>query len=211
MKPNDRVQWIYTSRDNEELARRYDSWANTYDKDLDEACGWIGPQRAVELFARWVPRHARVLDAGAGTGLVGQVLADCGYADIVAGDLSTGMLEKARQKSVYRGFHLMVLGEPLDFESNAFDAIISVGVLTRGHAPPSAFDELLRITKPGGHIVFALRTDVYAQDGFKGKQTELERMNAWVPAAVGDPFQPMPRGEPDVWHRVWVYRVIADS
>ena len=209
MKPGKRVKWIYTSRDNDELARRYDAWAKSYDSDLDDAYGWIGPQQAAEVFSRMVPRHARILDAGAGTGLVGQALAVCGYTDIAAGDLSVGMLEEARRKKVYRDFHQMVLGEPLAFEKDAYDAIISVGVLTLGHAPPSAFDELIRITAPGGHIVFSLRTDVYAQNGFREKQTELEQAQAWALVAMSEAFQPMPKGEPDVWHRVWAYRVNA--
>jgi len=207
MKPDERVQWIYSSRDNDELARRYDRWAKSYDNDLGEAYGWIGPQRAAELFSRWVPRPARILDAGAGTGLVGQALAACGYTDIAAGDLSIGMLDEARRKKVYRDFHQIVLGEPLTFESDAFGAIISVGVLTLGHAPPSALVELIRITKPGGHIIFTLRTDVFVQNGFKEKQADLEQSRAWVLEEVSDPFRPMPKGEPDVWHQIWAYRV----
>ena len=58
----------------------------------------------------------------------------------------------------------MTLGDKLDYETGEFDAVISVGVFTLGHAPSSSFDELIRITKSGGHIVFSLRTDVY-QDG----------------------------------------------
>ena len=149
MKGHDRVQWIYSSKDNEELEERYDQWAKDYDTDLDEEFGWLGPQRAVDFFTRYVPREARVLDAGAGTGLVGELLAKQGYNDLVAMDLSAGMLEEARRKNVYREFHQMVMGETLDFSTDSFDALISVGVLTVGHAPASSLDELVRITKPG--------------------------------------------------------------
>ncbi len=207
MDRRDRVKWIYSSKDNRDLAARYDQWAATYDSDLHEAFGWIGPQRAVAVFSELVPRQARVLDAGAGTGLVGQALAACGYENIAAADLSTGMLEEARKKNVYREFHRIVMGEPLDFESEIFDAIISVGVLTVGHAPPSAFDELIRITSPGGHIVFTLRTDVYENNGFREKQERLEQARKWRLTEVSQPFRPMPDGEPDVIHRVWVYQV----
>ena len=47
-----RVQWVYSSRDNKELTERYDQWAKDYDADLDEGFGWLGPQRAVEFFTR---------------------------------------------------------------------------------------------------------------------------------------------------------------
>ena len=91
--------------------------------------------------------------------------------------------------------------------TGAFDAVISVGVFTLGHAPASAFDELARITKPGGHIIFSLRTDMYEEGGFKEKQAAMESAGAWKLAQVTDPFQPLPKGEPEVLHQIWVYQV----
>ena len=208
MERRDRVQWIYSSQDNRELAERYDQWAVDYDADLDEEFGWLGPQRAVDFFVRHVPKEARVLDAGAGTGLVGRLLAERGYGNLVAMDLSLGMLDEAKKKNAYREFHQMVMGEPLGFESDSFDGIISVGVLTVGHAPASSFDELVRITRPGGYIAFSLRPDVYRDSGFKQKQDSLEAEGKWKLAEVSEEFQPLPKGEPEVYHQVWVYRVV---
>ena len=209
MDRKDRVQWIYSSKDNKELAERYDWWAKNYDTDLDEGFGWLGPQMAVEFLARYVPKEARILDAGAGTGLVGKLLAKQGYTELVAMDLSLGMLEEARTKNVYREYHQMVMGEPLDYTTDSFDAVISVGVLTVGHAPASSLDELVRITKPGGHIVFSLRPDVYKDSGFKEKQDALEAEGKWQLVEVSEEFQPLPKGEPDVYHQVWVYQVTS--
>jgi SAM-dependent methyltransferase len=207
MERRDKVKWIYTSKDDAELAERYDRWASDYDADLDEEFGWIGPTRAADLFSRLVPRDAKVLDAGAGTGLVGQALALRGYTKLVAGDLSAGMLNEARTKGVYSEFHQIVLGQDLVFETDSFDAVISVGVLTVGHAPASSLDELVRVTRPGGHIVFTLRPDVHVTAGFKEKQESLENAGKWDLAEVSDEFQPMPKGEPEVSHRIWAYRV----
>lgn len=203
-----KVQWIYASRDNKELESRYNQWAKDYDSDLEKGFGWLGPQRAVEFFSRYVNKGARILDAGAGTGLVGKLLAEQGYKDIVAMDMSPGMLEEARKKNAYRAFYRMVMGEVLDFPSASFDAAISIGVLTVGHAPASSLDELVRIIKPGGHIVFSLRPDVYRDNGFKEKQDTLETDGMWKLAEVSKQFQPMPKGEPEVYHQVWVYQVI---
>ncbi len=205
--PLERVKWIYASSDNKELAERYDQWAKDYDADLNEAFGWIGPQRAVEFLSRYAAKDAKILDAGVGTGLVGQILAKLGYTDLTAMDLSKGMLEVARAKGVYREFHQMMMGAPLDYATGFFDAVISVGVLTVGHAPANSFDELIRITKPGGHIVFSLRPDVYTDNGFKEKQDSLESEGKWRRVAVSEEFQPLPKGEPDVYHQVWVYQV----
>jgi len=207
MDRRNRVQWIYSSKDNKELAERYDQWARDYDVDLDEEFGWLGPQQAVEYFMRYVPREARILDAGAGTGLVGTLLAKQGYKNIVAMDLSQGMLDEAKEKNAYREFHQMVMGETLDYATDSFDAVISVGVLTVGHAPASSFDELIRITKPGGYIIFSLRPDVYRDSGFKEKQDSLEAEGNWKLAEASEEFQPLPKGEPEVYHQVWIYQV----
>ena len=104
----------------------------------------------------------------------------------------------------------MVLGEPLSYETDSFDAVISVGVMTLGHAGPESFEELLRITKPQGHIVFTIRTDVYLKNGFKEKQEEMESKKLWEVIDVSDEFHPLPTGEPEVLHQVWVYRVLND-
>jgi SAM-dependent methyltransferase len=117
------------------------------------------------------------------------------------------MLEEARKKNVYQEFHQMVMGGALGFESASFDAVVSVGVLTVGHAPAGSLDELVRITRPGGYVIFSLRPDVYDSAGFKEKQGELESAGRWKLVEVTESFQPLPRGEPEVLHQVWVYQV----
>ena len=208
MERRDRVKWIWSSKDNAELAERYNRWAADYDTDLDEAYGWVAPEKTAAFFSRLVPKTARVLDAGAGTGLVGQALAARGYTDLVAADLSIQMLYQARKKEVYRAFCQCIMGETLPFNTDTFDAVISVGVLTHGHAPPSSFDDLIRIVRPGGHIVFTLTTDVFQTGGFKEKQTLVEKQRNWTCAGVSERFRPLPKGEPDVYHCIWAYRVL---
>ena len=208
MAEHNRVQWVYASSNNKELEERYDQWAAEYDRDLNEDFAWNAPQAAAQFFAKLLPTEALVLDAGAGTGLVGEALSRLGYSDLVAIDLSSGMLQEARRKQVYREFHQMVLGETLGFESDYFDGVISVGVFTLGHAPAGAFDELVRITKPGGFVVFSLRTDVYEEGGFKEKMSELQSVGKWKLADATDEFQPLPKGEPEVFHQIWAYQIL---
>ena len=207
MSSQNRVQWVYSSRDNQELEERYDQWSKDYDRDLSTEFEYRSPRRAAEILVAHVPRDARILDAGAGTGLVGEILASMGYRRMVAMDLSQGMLEEARKKGVYEDFHQMVMGETLDYETGSFDAVITVGVLTVGHAPASSLDELVRVTRPNGHIVFSLRPDVHENSGFRERQDALESQGKWQLVERTEEFQPMPKGEPEVLHRVWVYRV----
>ena len=209
MTGQNRVQWVYSSKDNQELGERYDQWSKEYDSDLSAEFDYQSPRRAAEVLAGHVPRDARILDAGAGTGLVGEILASMGYRSMVAMDLSQGMLEEARKKGVYQDFHQMVMGDTLDYETGSFDAVITVGVLTVGHAPASSLDELVRVTRPNGHIVFSLRPDVYEHNGFRERQDALESQGKWQLVERTEEFQPMPKGEPEVMHRVWVYRVMG--
>ena len=208
MESQNRVQWVYSSIDNNELAERYDQWASDYESDLEISYEWHGPQKTVDTLTSYINKQAKILDAGAGTGLVGDLLYKLGFTNLVAMDLSYGMLEEARAKHVYSEFHQMAMGETLSFTSSSFDAVVSVGVLTVGHAPASSLDELIRITKSGGHIAFSLRPDVYEDSGFKQKQDSLVTGGKWELIECSEPFQALPKGEPDVLHQVWVYKIL---
>ena len=202
-----RVQWVYGSASNQELEERYDQWAEEYDRDLDEDFAWNAPDNAARVLAGLVPANASILDAGAGTGLAGERLAAAGFTNMAAMDISQGMLDVAQSKNVYNSFHQMVMGETLGFKTGQFDAVISVGVFTLGHAPIHSFDELVRVTRPGGYIVFSLRIDM-VDEGYQAYFSKLEEAGQWKLAQVTDPFQPMPKGEPEVFHQIWAYQVV---
>ena len=207
MTQNNRVQWVYSSQNEQELEERYDQWAEEYDADLESEYGWISPQRTSEFLAKHVDKNATILDAGAGTGLVGECLHQLGYRNMTAMDLSQGMLEVARQKNLYQALDQMTMGETLGYDTDQFDSSVIVGVFTQGHAPASSFDELVRVVKSGGHIVFSLRTDTYLENGFKDKMDSLESSGLWKLVEVSDAYHPLPKGEPEVQHQVWVFQV----
>ena len=96
--------------------------------------------------------------------------------------MSRGMLDVAGEKGVYGALHQMVMGETLGFESDRFDAIIGVGVLTLGHAPASSLDELARVTKPGGVVAFTLRPMCMSGTAFERSKSSSSRKasgNLW--------------------------------
>lgn len=160
------------TKDNVTLAARYDTWAATYDDDT-----LLAGNRNVTLAAALICRHQsrvdiRILDAGAGTGILGEVLALLGFRRIAALDLSVQMLDIARDKKIYESITIGVLGEKLDYESHTFDVTASTGVFVPGHAPPGALDELVRVTRPGGLIVFSA-WEAWLEDGGLAKVDEL--------------------------------------
>lgn len=53
--------------------------------------------------------------------------------------------------------HVADLNGPLDFlESNSFDTVLCTDVLEHIHAPEVLFSEMVRMTRPGGHIIVAV-------------------------------------------------------
>ena len=100
-----------------------------------------------------------------------------------------------------------LVGGELDLPTDAFAAVVSTGVFAAGHAPPESFDELIRATKPGGYVIFSVRTDVYEDGGFKDKQEALEREEKWQLLEMSDPFAHLRFEDPDLKVRVFAYQV----
>ena len=203
-----RLQSAYAAKDGQEAAELYDSWAEDYERRVS-SWGYITPAVAAWFLGRYVaPEDGTVLDAGAGTGLMGLVLAPLGYRDLIGIDVSGDMLEYAREKGVYRELWQMELGGRLDLPSDAFAAVVAAGVFAAGHAPPESFEDLIRVTKRGGYVIFSVRTDVYLEGGFKEKQEALEREERWQLVGTSEPFAHLRFEDPDLKVQVFAYRVL---
>lgn len=158
---SDKLDAVYGAASAEEIARTYDDWAEGYEADM-RRLGYRHPAIGLALLARHVPRGAApVLDAGAGTGLVGEWLGIVGFPVADALDLSEGMLAVARRKGCYRALHRAALGGPLPFADGAYAAAIATGVFTTGHVGAEGLDELARVVRPGGAIVLTVKETVW--------------------------------------------------
>ncbi|MBC6480596.1 MAG: methyltransferase domain-containing protein [Hormoscilla sp. GM7CHS1pb] len=204
----EKAQWVYNSPDLKELAQRYDRWAIDYDRDMVNVFGNVGPQKTVEVFVKYVATDAKIIDVGAGTGLVGQLLYQQGYHHLDALDISWQMLEEARKKNIYDELYKGTLGQHLDLASDSYQAIMAKGVFAPGHAPSSAFDELIRITSKGGIIIFTLRSEYYENSDFPDKQKSLETSGHWKLLEKTEPFPMWPKATQKLFYNVWVYEVI---
>lgn len=210
-KSDDWLHKVYGATDTAELKAHYDGWAEDYDADI-QAYGYTYPAVLAGLAGRHLDAAGgAVLDAGVGTGLMGEILAILGFGELAGIDISDGMLAVARGKGVYGTLENMVLGEALDFADGAFAAVVSTGVLTVGHAPASSLDELLRVTRSGGHLIFSLTVQTYEEDGFKEKIAELEAAGRWRPVEETGEFVALPSApSEDVAHgaRFYVFQVL---
>ena len=98
------------------------------------------------------------------------------------------------------------LGEPLRYATAQFDAFTVAGAFTPKHAPAESLAELVRVTRPGGFAIFSLRSDV-AQPDFAAQIAALSAAGRWSLLREGADFQSLPRAEPQVRNRLYVYEI----
>lgn len=206
MAERDTPSLEWTGMDEQALDRHYADWAARYDADLREGAGYRVPEVAVELLAARCPvTDATILDAGAGTGIVGELLHGEGYRAVHGLDMSPAMLAQAAAKGVYASLQQATLGEPLDLATDRFDAVVAVGLFGPTHAPAHAFDELIRVTRPGGHVVFTMRTDEVEPNNAFGRR--VADSTRWRQVDQRGPFIGFARGRADLRFWAWAFEV----
>lgn len=174
------LEKVYTADNHGDLMDAYQLWAGDYDTDTVDKFGYVAPIGAAKALDKFLSGHeAKILDAGCGTGLVGQVLHRMGYKKIDALDYSQAMLDQAKEKGVYGDFFQADLSKSVALESDTYDAVVCVGTLTYAHVGPEAFDEFIRITKPGGRVCFTIREGAYEDYDYRKRMLELETNNVW--------------------------------
>jgi predicted TPR repeat methyltransferase len=182
---------VYDAKSSNDVAALYDKWAATYDDEMAKA-GYRHPSICLALLSRHLPKGAApLLDAGAGTGLIGEWLAIMGYPTVEALDISEGMLAVARRKNCYTAFHQLALGGALPFADHAYAGVISAGVFTSGHVGVEGLDELVRITRPGGVLVLTVKNTLWEQ-GFKAHVSALAVKGVLQAAEETEPYVSMP-------------------
>lgn len=203
---DERLAWIYAATNPQELQERYDVWAKEYDTDL-AGLQYTAPAAGAERCNLWAGPTARVLDAGCGTGLVGQALRAAGVGHLTGFDLSHVMLEVAAQRGVYDELRQGSLLEPLPYPAGSFDAVVSVGVFTFGHVGPQALAALPAVVRSGGHVVMTFRDDVMRDMGFADEVQRLERDGVWRLVERTDPAPLIVEDGEGAPMRVWTWQV----
>jgi ubiquinone/menaquinone biosynthesis C-methylase UbiE len=163
----------------DELRDLYKNW-DDYEHDAIQLAGYVGHHVTTDVLLRYLDNtKAKILDAGCGTGLVGNILYNKSYKNIVGVDFSQEMLDRAFKKNIYQSLNLCDLTQKLDFEDNSFDAIVCAGTFTCGHVGPEALFEMVRITKKEGYISFTVRKQEWEASPYEKIIKDLENSMLW--------------------------------
>ena len=162
----------------------YEDWAETYKTDTS-SIEYQGPQIAADLLAEVrgsnaeKNRHCAVLDAGCGSGFVGEALRKQGYESIDGFDLSIEMAKLASATGCYRRVKDNVDMMKADhiYSAESYDVVTSIGVFTLGHVPPEALTILLKLVTKGGLMIISTRTHYYDQTHFQTLVDDLVDSN----------------------------------
>lgn len=116
------------------------------------------PETVAEFVTKYGLKDKKVLEVGAGSGLLQDIVNDYTALDISA--------------SARHFFHkpfVEASATNMPFPDNSFDALWSLWVLEHIPNPEKALLEMRRVVKPGGHIFLRVRNDVdrYAAQGYR--------------------------------------------
>ena len=142
----------------EEVAEMFNNISHRYDflnHFLSLGIDKLWRKKAVRLLKKNKPKH--MLDIATGTGDFAIECLKLNPDKVIGLDISSGMLEKGREKMVKRKVEHkveMLLGdsENIPFEDNSFDAI-TVGFGVRNFEQlEKGLSEMIRVLKPGGRV-----------------------------------------------------------
>lgn len=198
---------VYGAQNAQATREAYEGWAEGYDAE-NIGNGYRVPGIGCAMISRHVDTQiGTIYDAACGTGIVGGILELLGYCQIVGSDLSPAMLKTAESLSAYQRLYVHDLGQRLPEPDDTFGGVTCFGSLGPGHAPASCLDKFVRVTRPGGHIVFNTRADTYAEQDLKGKVDQLKESGAWKAVDQSPIFSSYCLIEPEVTSQILVFQV----
>jgi ubiquinone/menaquinone biosynthesis C-methylase UbiE len=138
-------------------AASYDLVADSYERFADQFIISLA-RRVVDLAA--LNPLDRVLDVGAGTGVVSLEAARrvCRAGGVIALDLSDAMLDRARARAAAENLNsrinfVLADAERLDFADKSVDVVLSLFAIMHFPNPGAAVAEMFRVLRPGGRVV----------------------------------------------------------
>ena len=150
----------------------YDKWAKKYDEILECSSAYESNQYAAQQLVKYIKdkENAALLELPCGTGMTGEVVQKAGFCNIDGTDLSNGMLEEAKRKGIYRNVFRSCVTDTsrMDCPDNTYDGVYSVKGISVGMLElASTVNEMLRVTKPNGILVYTVNLNVGIEEFMK--------------------------------------------
>ncbi|MEM9773751.1 MAG: class I SAM-dependent methyltransferase [Chloroflexota bacterium] len=198
----------------DKLQSFYAKWAASYDMDVATEA-YAAPTISVDLLLKnlhqldQLSRPLSILDAGCGTGLIGQILLQSDLDptfELDGFDLSSAMVDKAAETKAYTNLMGNInLNHPLHhLFKNQYDVVFCCGVFTLGHVPPKSLKNLFDVTRSGGLVIASTRTRYYEKSGY---QTISDKFVAEGAVELVELLREAPYTSDDNSH-YWVYKLM---
>ncbi len=176
MKKKPSLKSAYNLRSPSDNIELYSVWAETYDSDfIDEMHYRLHFSVADEFILNG--GNGLILDVGAGTGALAEALLQTANFCIEATDISEKMLKVANLKKIYKRTFLSDITKEIPADNDFYDGVVSSGTFTHGHVGPSAMDELIRITRPGGLITISVNEKHWVALDF---ESEIKKLSHYI-------------------------------
>lgn len=128
------------------LVAYYDAYWSQVDDTFDH--------ERLALLAKHIRPGQKVLEVDCGPGVLAAKMRDLG-AEVMATDLSAVAVARTRAKGI-PCIQVDIDSEPLPFEDGQFDVVVSNSAIEHRFFHEKAFDECIRVLKPGGRFVVCL-------------------------------------------------------
>ena len=162
-----------------------------YEHIVQDLLACRSPQVAAEALARTLPLAALdparivLLDLGAGTGLVGELAGELGFAAVVGIDLLPAARDAALRDrpGAYRDYLVGDLADPhadllTRLRGHRPGALVAAGALGGTHMPPVALENALELLPSGAPVVLTIDERWTQTDAPGGFRTPLARLLA---------------------------------
>ena len=164
--PTELLEGAYDLQNEQDNIAYYKGFADHYDEGFADAMGYNSPHALAKVFHELsTDQDNPIVDIGCGTGLAALALALPKHS-IDGYDISPEMLDKAREKQLYRTLYNANLKLSLKAYPNDYGALISVGTFTLGHLGPNDLGNLLTLLRPNGLVCITVSATHFKAKGF---------------------------------------------
>ena len=153
----------------------YRDFAELYDTTYAASLGYIYPLAIASVLSGQQRPEGAILDIGCGTGLVATAICKVDPSAVVDGvDISSDMIDKAREKGDYRKLMQADLTADYSHVPTNYAAIVSSGTFTFGHLGPELLPGMVGLCRSGAVAALGVNSVYFVDQGFRDVLESLE-------------------------------------